>query len=306
MTRQPAARHPADSVRSGQPTIAVRGSASTTPAPKKDPAQGQPDQPAPTEAAVRAVVEQLLELRPRPGTENSYDAATLLERERIRNRMRAWPPEAVRSALDLLLAGNAAGQRSLNTAESILDGVYAVKAPAEAAVLGMSLLERDPIFRRAARWSAAEWFRTDPEAARGWLAEQERSGLLESGGVEDIRRNVMREAEIPGLAQTDGAAAQRLLQEADPDTAFPALSASVGRWGGGTACLPVSISKLWRSLFPMPPPQVGFWGFRPDPEPSPCGRRLRQAPVSWRRSLPVSRLMFVRRHSWRRHSPVIR
>ena len=93
----------------------------------------------------------LLEMRPRLGTERDYDVSTQLEREQIRRRMRSWPADAVRSALDMLLAGPATGRQTFLTAESILDNVYAVKAPAEATVLGMSLLERDPMFRRAAR-----------------------------------------------------------------------------------------------------------------------------------------------------------
>lgn len=198
---------------------------------------GARDPEAPTEAAVRAVVERLLEMRPRLGTEKDFDVSTQLEREQIWRRMQSWPADAVRSALDLLVAGPASGRQAFLTAESILDNVYAAKAPAEATVLGMSLLERDPMFRRGTRWSAAEWFRTDPDAARRWLADQEGSGQLESTAVEDVKRNVLREAQITGLAQVDASAAQRLLRETSPDIAFNALSALIERSGGVPASI---------------------------------------------------------------------
>lgn len=192
-------------------------------------AGGRSGQPPLPDKAIHDVVNRLLKLRPKVGTEGEFDTASLLEREQIRSKMITWPARSVRAVLDLLLSGNEQGRQSLLVAEWVLEKVYSTRAPAEASKLGMVLLERDPFFRGATLWSTAEWFRSNPVAAREWLAQQEAAGTLESAGIEDIRRQVAAEAGILGLVMADPAGARDLVRKSSPDRAFSALSALIAQ-----------------------------------------------------------------------------
>ena len=193
------------------------------------PSSYQPSKPgALSSDAITSMVNRLLALK-KGNHQGDYDIASVMEMELLTRQMKDWDAPAIRTAMDLLLNDPGGGKMKLELAENLLDTVYSEKAPAAATALAFTLVDRDPLFQRAALWSMGQWFGTDPASAAAWVAEQDAAGALESSGIQERKRRLVEEGKILGLAWSDPAAARTVVAKADPAISQSALAAFLGR-----------------------------------------------------------------------------